>query len=187
MKLVQFSGVIVRSPDLLPVPFTSIAIKGTNRGTISDYNGFFSFVAKANDIIEFSSVGFKKNKFKIPDTLTTTKYSWIQVMTEDTLLLKTTVIYPWPTYEQFKQVFAKIKIPDDDMERARKNLELQAMKEKWKNMPSSSMANYRSYIQDQTNRLYYAGQTPPNNLLNPLAWARFIDAWQNGDFKRKDE
>ncbi|MFA6922826.1 MAG: carboxypeptidase-like regulatory domain-containing protein [Bacteroidales bacterium] len=182
MRLVQFSGVVVRSPDLRPVSFTSIVIRGTNRGTITDYNGFFSFVAKPNEIIEFSAVGFKKEHFRIPDTVANNRYSLIQVMTVDTIMLKTTVIYPWPTYEQFKQVFTKVKIPDDDMERARKNLEVQAMKQKMQEMPMSATANYRNYIQQQTNKLYYAGQLPPNNLLNPLAWAQFIKAWQNGEF-----
>jgi len=23
-------------------------------------------------------------------------------------------------------------------------------------------------------------------ILNPFAWAKFIQAWRNGDFKRKD-
>jgi len=25
----------------------------------------------------------------------------------------------------------------------------------------------------------------PNNLLNPIAWAKFIKAWKRGDFKKK--
>jgi hypothetical protein len=35
--------------------------------------------------------------------------------------------------------------------------------------------------------LYYAGGTPPINLFNPIAWAQFLQAWQNGEFKRKDK
>jgi hypothetical protein len=35
-------------------------------------------------------------------------------------------------------------------------------------------------------RLYHAGQLPPNNLLNPLAWASFIKAWKDGEFRKKD-
>jgi hypothetical protein len=31
------------------------------------------------------------------------------------------------------------------------------------------------------------GQLPKNNLLNPIAWAQFIQAWKNGDFRRKEE
>ena len=35
-KLIQFSGVVVDSEDLLQVPFTSIMVANTTRGTISD-------------------------------------------------------------------------------------------------------------------------------------------------------
>ena len=45
-ELIQFSGVVVEGDSLRPVPFTSIMIKNTNRGTICDYYGYFSFVAQ---------------------------------------------------------------------------------------------------------------------------------------------
>ena len=56
--LVQFSGVIVTFDSLKPIPFSSIMIKNTNRGTVSDYYGFFSFVAKMKDTIEFTALVF---------------------------------------------------------------------------------------------------------------------------------
>ena len=31
----------------------------------------------------------------------------------------------------------------------------------------------------------YAGQAPPVNLLNPVAWAKFIQAIKSGDLKRQ--
>lgn len=182
-KVVQFSGVVVQSDNIQPIPFTSIIIKGTNRGTISDYYGFFSFVAKMGDIIEFSAVGLKKSQFKIPDTLSTSRYSLIQLMHTDTVKLKETVIFPWPTYEQFKQAFVKIPVPDDDYERAKRNIALAEMHESINPSPMSAAGNYKNFMQQQTSRLYYAGQYPPNNLLNPIAWAKFIDAWRNGDLK----
>ncbi|MBK6839366.1 MAG: hypothetical protein IPG90_14770 [Bacteroidetes bacterium] len=46
MILVQFSGIVVTSDSLNPVPYTSIMIRNTYRGTVGDYYGFFSFVAK---------------------------------------------------------------------------------------------------------------------------------------------
>lgn len=185
-ELIQFSGVVVESDSLKAVPFTSIIIKNSNRGTISDYFGYFSFVAQPNDTIVFSAVGYKKAVFIIPGNLTTNKYSLIQVLQNDTVLLKETFIYPWPTKEQFKEAFLKLEIPDDDLERARKNLERAETKERYEGMPMDGSMNYKNQMQQQYSKLYYAGQYPSNNLLNPIAWARFIQAWQNGDFKRKD-
>ncbi len=101
-------------------------------------------------------------------------------------MLKEAVIYPWPSYDQFKRAFIALKVPDDDLERAKKNLALQEMKFRMERTPMDGQANQMLALQQETNKLYYAGQLPPNNLLNPLAWAKFIQAWKNGDFKRKD-
>ncbi len=184
---IQFSGVVVTSDSIQPVPFTNIRIKNTKKGVISDYSGFFSFVAEENDTVVFSAVGFKKAVFVIPDSLTEKRYSLIQVLTSDTMMLMETVIYPWPTAEQFRSAFVNLKIPDDDYERAKKNLALAEMKERMQNYPMDGSMNYKNFIDNRSSRLYYAGQLPPNNLLNPVAWAKFIEAWRNGDFKRKNK
>src|SRR4051812_9982694 len=96
-QLVQFSGVVVTADSLKPVPFTSVMIQSSNRGTVSDYYGFFSFVAKMNDTIEFSAIGYKRGIFVIPDTLTDQRISMIQVLRPDTVVLREIVIFPWPT------------------------------------------------------------------------------------------
>lgn len=183
-KLIQFFGVVVTEDSLKPVPFTHVLIKGTNRGTITDFNGFFSFVARPNDRIVFSSVGFKKSEYKIPDTLCTDHYTMFQLLYHDTILLSETVIYPWPSPSQFKKAFMSLNIPDDDLERARKNIELMVLREKMITVPMDGRMNYRHYMQNQMNTYYHLGQMPPNNLLNPFAWAEFFKAWQRGDFKR---
>ena len=43
--------------------------------------------------------------------------------------------------------------------------------------------NYRYFVDQQISKLYYNGQYPPNNLLNPIAWAHFLKALENGDLK----
>ncbi|NVO03050.1 MAG: carboxypeptidase-like regulatory domain-containing protein [Bacteroidetes bacterium] len=182
---VQFSGVVIRGEDLKPIPYTSILVKNLRRGTISDFYGFFSFVAQEGDIIEFTALGYKKATFVIPDSLTQFKYSLIQVMTSDTIMLNETVIYPWPTLEQFKKAFVELKIPDDDLERAKKNLALAELKENFDNISMDGSMNYKNFMNNQQSKLYYAGQMQPNNLLNPIAWAQFIKAWREGKFKKK--
>lgn len=181
-KLIQFSGVVVSADSLVPVPFVNIIIKGTNHGTVSDYYGYFSFVAQESDIINFSALGYKASRFAIPDSMKENRYSLIQVMNSDTVMLKESVIYPWPTREQFKKAFLTTNIPDDDLERARKNLARSEMKEMATNLPMDGAMNQKFIMQQTYSKLYYAGQLPPNNLLNPLAWAQFVKAWKRGDF-----
>jgi hypothetical protein len=185
--LVQFSGVVVTADSINPVPFTHILIKNTRRGTVADYFGYFSFVAQIHDTILFSAVGFKRGNFIIPDTLTGNRYSLIQVMTSDTILLPQTVIYPWPSKEQFKEAFLYLDIPDDDYERARKNLESLDFTEIATSYPMDARMNYRDYIDNRASKLYYIGQPQPISLLNPFAWAQFIKAWKEGKFKRKKD
>ncbi len=185
-NLIQFSGVVVTYDSLKPVPYCNILDKSTLKGTITDYYGYFSFVASKGDTLIFSSVGLKKSEFIIPDTLTTNKYSLIHMMQNDTIFLKTVVIYPWPSKEQFAEAFVNTEIPNDDYKRALANLERAEMKERMDAIPMNAAMNFKWQQQQLQNKLYYTGQFPPNNLMNPIAWAKFIKAWKNGDFKKKE-
>ena len=49
-------------------------------------------------------------------------------MTADTVYLDVSVITPLPKRDMFDYYFVKADIPDDDMERARKNLERERLK-----------------------------------------------------------
>lgn len=184
--LVQFSGLVVSGDSLIPVPYVNIRIKETNRGVSADNSGFFSLVARKGEVVQFSSVGFRNGEYHIPDTLRANRYSLIQIMTQDTILLKETVIYPWPSKEQFKLAFVWNDIPDDDITIAEKNLDKMEMRQRAMAMPMDGSMNYRNYMDQQVGKLYYKGQYQPMNIFNPFAWAEFIKAWKRGDFKRKN-
>ena len=180
---IQFSGIVVSEDSLQPVPYCSIIDKVTRRGTTSDYFGYYSFVAGKGDTIIFSSIGYKKNEFIIPDTLTSNKYSLIQVLYSDTILLKTAVIYPWPSKEQFAKAFVETKIPNDDYQRAMNNLSRAQLNERMEFTTMDGALNFKWQQQQIQSKIYYNGQYAPNSLLNPFAWAKFIEAWKRGDFK----
>ena len=183
--LVQFSGIIMSSDSLIGIPYAHIMIKNVNRGTISNYQGFFSFVSAKGDTIVMSAVGYKKKVFVIPDTLVGDKHSVIQLMTRDTIHIPETIIYPWPTPEEFREAFLALDIPDDDLDRARKNLERERLKELGLAMTMDANENRDYYLRQESARFYYNGQLPPIRIFDPLRWAEFLKAWQRGDFKRK--
>lgn len=185
-ELVQFSGIIVSADDLKPIPFAHIFIKKSSRGTISDFNGFYSFVARPNDTIVFTSIGYKSGLYVIPDTLTKTHYTMFQVMQTDTVFLSEAIIYPWPSPYQFKNAFLNLRVPDDDYDRALKNIAFMINKDNFLSLPMDGSDNFKNMIGMHRQNLYTIGQMPVNNLLNPFAWAAFIRAWQQGDFRRKD-
>lgn len=182
---VQISGIIVTGKNLTPVPFVTALEKSTYRGTSSDYYGFFSFVAMPGDTIIFSCIGYKKSTYVIPDTLTNGRYSLIHTIEEDTIKLAQYDVYPWPSREQFRDAFLNTDIPNDDLTRAQNNLDEDILALKQEAYPAGGSLNFKWQMNDVKSRLYYAGQAPPNNLLNPIAWTNFIKAWKNGDLKRK--
>ncbi len=186
-RLVQFSGITITADSLNPVPYAKIHDVTRRRGTTSDLNGYFSFVAEKNDTVIFTAVGFKPATFIIPDSITKQRYSLIQLMTSDTLTLAAAIIFPWPTLEEFKRAFIETKIPDDELEIARKNLQAAEIRMRAEEYPMDGSMNYRNYIDNQTSKLYYAGQQQPFNIFNPFAWAKFIKAWKDGKFKSQEE
>lgn len=185
--LIQFSGVVITADSLKPVSYANIIVKESKRGTTADFYGYFSFVAKKNDTVLFSSVGYKTTTFVIPDTISKKRYSLIQAMASDTLLLDETMIFPWPSPEQFKQAFTYLDVPDDEIMIAKKNLALAELRERAENYSMDGSLNYKNFMDQQYYKLYYAGQSPPLTIFNPFAWAEFIKAWREGKFKRNKD
>ena len=182
--VVKIAGVTVTSDSLKPVPFVNILIKGNYTGTMGDYSGFYSIIAKAGDTLVFSSMGYRNEEYIIPDTLKNEQYSLIQILKKDTVLLPTTTIKVWPSYEQFKLAFLNVDIKDSDLARAKKNLDRDILREQALNLHLGEIGNQKYILAQETARLYSIGQLPANNYLNPLAWKRLIKAWKDGEFKK---
>ncbi|HRH70744.1 MAG TPA: carboxypeptidase-like regulatory domain-containing protein [Flavobacteriales bacterium] len=184
--LVQFSGVVV-TDSLVPVPFARIVVRNTYRSTMSDVYGFFSFVAQEGDTLLFNAVGFKRSQYVVPTDLGEEKFSMIHVMTQDTIMLEQFVVTPWPSREQFRDAFLNLDLPDDDYQLAMKNLSPAEMVQRMENLPPDAYQSFHYAMAADQTKLYYAGGTPTINLFNPIAWAQFVQAWQNGAFKKKDK
>jgi hypothetical protein len=58
-QTLKLQGSIYKANSKEGLPFCSIAIKGSSRGTISDIAGNFSFIANSTDTVIISSVGYK--------------------------------------------------------------------------------------------------------------------------------
>ena len=184
-KVIQLTGAIVESDSLQSMPFVHITVKNNHIGTISDYYGFFSFVAQEGDTIEFSSMGYHRNQFILPDSMGSNSFSIIHVMLKDTIMLKEFTVFPWPTREQFKYAFMHEEIPDNGEERAKKNLSIEVLMAAAAGVPLEGSTTYKYELQNRYSKLYRGDGYPPNRLLDPIAWSKFIKAWKNGDFKRK--
>ena len=190
VKVIEFSGMVFGEGDdgsPIPLPYTNVAVMGTSRGTSTDIDGFFAFVALAGETIVFSRIGYKTVEIKIPDTLKSTQYKWIQIMTEDNILLPEAVIFPWPSREHFKQEFLAIDISNELREKAKASLAEEVLSEMRHTIPADGKETTSLLIRQQANDYVYTGQIRPQNIFNPLAWKNFVDAWRRGDFKKKDK
>lgn len=186
-QLIQFSGVVLDQDSLTPIPFVSILIKGTQRGAVSDFYGFFSMIIRPGDELEFYSITHKNRSYKIPDTLKQKYYYAIQVLDKDTINLPPIEVYPWPSKEDFKRAFLALDLHETDAERADRNLTRDEMTYLERTQPASASETYKIAMQAYYTKIYSSGQAPVNNLLNPIKWAEFVDAWRSGKFSNKNK
>ncbi len=76
-------------------------------------------------------------------------------------------------------------MPDDNLEIARKNTDEDTRRALMQIVPADGKEAANYVLRKQAYKYTYAGQLPPINLMNPVAWAEFIRAWKRGDFKNK--
>jgi hypothetical protein len=167
---------VIDADSLFPIPFVAIVIKGSSRGVYSTGSGYYSIVAQEKDTLEFYSLGYKTGQYVLPDTFTVSQVNFVQTMKMDTILLSEMVVYPWPSRDKFKSAFLAVDLPNDDMERARMNLAQQRMMAAATVVNADGQGAYQNSMEQRTNKNYYAGQYQPNNLLNPVAWSKFIQS-----------
>src|SRR5690606_24997990 len=69
-KLVQFTGIIQNADSSsVVVPFVSITnISYKNQFFAANHQGYFSFVARELDTIEFSAIGYRTTQVVIPES-----------------------------------------------------------------------------------------------------------------------
>jgi hypothetical protein len=184
-SVVQLYGVVMSADSLKALPSVSIMVKGRNQLTISSEQGVFSIVVLKGDQLEFTSVGYKPKLVTIPRNLTGNQQSMIQLMVEDTVYLPATIIKRRPSREEFERDFVTAAVPDDQQEIARQNLSENNRRALLAVYPRDGREATNYYLKQNAQKYYSAGQLPPQNLFNPLAWAEFIKAWKRGDFKQK--
>lgn len=82
---IQLKGVVSDNSDILPG--VSVTIKGKTQGTLTDANGVYNLIAKGNDTLVFSYIGYKTAEIPV------NKHPTINItLQEDTTLLNEVVI-----------------------------------------------------------------------------------------------
>ncbi|MBK8847458.1 MAG: hypothetical protein IPO27_13285 [Bacteroidetes bacterium] len=106
-------------------------------------------------------------------------------MIGDTVNLPTIMVTPWPTIESFRQAFVDFQVNDNDLSRANRNMDIETLQELSQFVAPDGSLNFKYAVEQQQSRLYNSNLYPSYSITNPIAWAKFIDAWKKGAFKRK--
>lgn len=181
-KLVQFTGIIQNLDTTIVVPYVSIRnVSYQDQFFASNHQGYFSFVAHEKDTIEFTAIGYKTTQVIIPES-DDNRHSGIVKMEASVTALPAVVVLPWASVEEFNLAFLALDVADDDYLLAKRNLSRESLVAMAREAPLSAneLQNYNaiSTHQNMTNR--NINQRYANPLLNPFAWAKFIDQISKG-------
>ncbi len=177
-KLVQFTGIIQNADSAsVVVPFVSIKnISYKNQFFAANHQGYFSFVAREQDTIEFSAIGYRTTRVVIPES-DDNRYTGIVKMEASVTNLPAVVVLPWASVEEFNLAFLALEVADDNYLLAKRNLSHESLMALARATPRSAneIQNYQavSSHMNMTNR--NINQRYANPLLNPFAWAKFIN------------
>jgi len=183
--IIQINGVTMTADSLRAVPDVVILVKNKNRGVESEYTGVFSIVCYKGDTLDFTCLGFRAKEFVIPKDIKGQYFSLIQLMVQDTFYLPETIIRPLPSKQGFDYAFQHWHIPNDQYEVARKNTDAYLLRALAYTLPHDGHESQSRVLQQQAREAVYYGQQQPMNILNPIAWGQFFEAWKRGDFRRQ--
>lgn len=172
--VIQFSGVVTNQDTVSGIMGVHIYVPKRERGTTTNYYGFFSFPVSEGDSVVISAVGFQKYHVIIPE-IDEDSYTMIIPMVEDTTYLPELEIMPFPTEEMFKEAVLAYRLPNqDDLNNMDRNLDPMTLMEMARVTPMDGSLNHKYFTQQQAVYLHDAYGPRYNPLLNPFAWAEFF-------------
>jgi hypothetical protein len=182
-QIVQFSGIVHNADSVgVIVPYVSI-VNTTNRNlvNISNYKGYFSFPAHERDTIRFTCVGYAPVVIIIPANIPTKSYTAQVMLRPQIINLPVFHVFPWATTEEFRKDFITMKIADDDLAIAQKNLSRSSILSLQRTLPrdGSEMNGFQDFHNSVLN-----SHSITNPLLNPFNWGSLIKEISDGDKTR---
>ena len=187
-KLVQFSGIVTDADSNMVVPYVTITnLSNKGQKYAANYQGFFSFVVNPGDTVTFSAVGFTPKTLVLPTIIADNKYTAMVQIKSEIVYLKTVRVNPWATVEEFNKDFLALKVADDDMAIAKRNLSRQSINGMKLTLPRDGGEVANSNYRYNFDRMMNVNMRQTNPLLNPFAWGKLMQEIFNGDKARSSE
>lgn len=179
-RVVQIGGLIVTGDSAYGVPGVHIYVSGSGRGTTSDEFGFFSFPTRVGDTLTISAVSYKKRKYIVPDNGRDQITAYIELL-QDTIMLPSISIYPWPTEKLFKEAFLAMNPTAGEEYLKRGTMNENLLLKMQYAMTMDAGMNYAFYMNNYSQAQGNEYMAPTLSLINPFAWARFIKSLKKDD------
>jgi hypothetical protein len=182
---IQVSGLIVDAA-YKPVAGVAVISRKLKRGAVSERSGIYSIPSTPGDTIYFRALGFKRYHTIIPESFQGRQCNVDIVLDIDTISIQEVTILPWKTYNDFLKDMTREKPVDPIIENMNDNLaSIYVAMSNQVGVRISPEAGYRYAMNQNFDAMATHEQYPVNNLLNPFAWAKFVDGIKHGLFKNQ--
>jgi hypothetical protein len=187
-KLVQFSGIITDADSNAVVPYVTITnLSNKAQRYAANYQGYFSFIVHPGDTVLFSAVGFTSKQLVLPLEIKEHKYTAMVQIKSEIVYLQTVRVNPWATIEEFNKDFLSMKVADDDMAIAKRNLSQESLRGMALTLPRNSSEISNSNYRYNFDRMVNSNMRQTNPLLNPFAWGKLMQTIFSGDKLRSED
>ena len=175
----QVSGIITDETGRL-VQGAAVISHRFRRGALSEHTGIYSIISVPGDTISFRALGYKRYHTVIPPDYAG-RFASVDIRLEfDTVQIAAVNIMPWNTYSEFIRDITKERPVDPIVENMTDNFaSIYVALQNDIGLRITPEASFRYAMEQNFNRMVYRGGAP-NNLLNPFAWAKFMQGMKNG-------
>lgn len=182
---IQVSGLIV-DEGYRPVPGVAVISRKLKRGAVSERSGIYSIPSTQGDTIYFRALGYKRYHTIVPESFEGRQCNVDIILQIDTISIQEVTILPWKTYNDFLKDMTREKPVDPIIENMNDNLaSIYVAISNQVGVRVSPEAGYRYAMNQNFDAMATHEQYPVNNLLNPFAWAKFVDGIKHGLFKNQ--
>jgi len=184
-RFVQLSGIIT-DEAFRPVPGVAVISKRLRRGSISESTGIYSVTTMPGDTVFFRALGFKRYHTVIPVDYESRHWKVDIALEADTITIEEISIMPWKSYNEFIREITKEHPVDPIIQNMNENIaSIYVAVANQTNVAISPETGYRYAMEQNFSANATKNQYPVNNILNPLAWAKFIKGLKTGMLKNQ--
>ncbi len=185
-RLIQVSGMIT-DDQAGPVENCAVISVQLRRASLSSKAGIYSVTSQPGDTIIFRALGFSQSQAVIPSSFDGRFFTADIRLEQDTIKIEEVVILPWKNYHEFIKEVTEERPVDPLIANMNENLaSIYASATNEAGYTISPEAGFKYAMEQNFNAMATRNQYPFNNLLNPLAWAKFISEVKNGLLKNAD-